>query len=57
MPKTQDEILVKIVLALDLSDINKPFAKKMDYLSNVWDGTKGKPRPGYWICEVIAANT
>lgn len=44
------------VLALDLSDINKPFAKKMDYLANVWDGSEGKVAPGYWICEIIAAN-
>lgn len=43
------------VLALDLSDINKPFAKKMEYLANVWDGSEGKVAPGYWICEVIAA--
>lgn len=45
------------VLALDLSDINKPFAKKMDYLAQVWDGSKGEPAPGYWLCEVIAAHT
>lgn len=44
------------VLALDLSDINKPFAKKMDYLAEVWDGSEGKVAPGYWLCEVIAAN-
>lgn len=44
------------VLALDLSDINKPFAKKMDYLAQVWDGSEGKPAPGYWLCEVIAAH-
>lgn len=47
---------MKTVLALDLSDINKPFAKKMDYLANVWNGSKGKARPGYWICEVIATD-
>jgi hypothetical protein len=43
------------VLAMDLSDINKPFAKKMEYLSNVWDGSEGKVASGYWICEVTAA--
>jgi len=43
------------VLALDLSDINKPFAKKMDYLADVWDGSRGKIASGYWICEVVAA--
>jgi hypothetical protein len=40
---------------MDLSDINKPFAKKMEYLSNVWDGSEGKVASGYWICEVTAA--
>ncbi len=44
------------VIALDLSDINKPFAKKMDYLAKVWDGSEGKPASGYWLCYAIAAN-
>jgi len=49
------KITYDTVLALDLSDINKPFAKKMEYLSNVWDGSAGKVASGYWICEVTAA--
>jgi hypothetical protein len=44
------------VLALDLSDINKPFAKKMDYLAGVWNGSEGKVGNGYWIVEVTAAH-
>jgi len=44
------------VLALDLSDINKPFAKKMENLSEVWDGSAKKVDNGYCICEVVAAN-
>lgn len=44
------------VITLDLSDINKPFAKKMEYLANVWDGSEGRPAPGYWICEAVAAD-
>lgn len=47
---------MKTVLALDLSDINKPFAKKKEYLPNVWDGSESKARPGYWICEVMATD-
>lgn len=31
-------ILPDTVIALDLSDIHKPFAKKMDYLAAVWNG-------------------
>jgi hypothetical protein len=41
------------VLALDLSDVNKPFAKKMENLASVWDGSEGEVAPGYCICEVI----
>jgi len=44
------------VLSLDLSDINKPFAKKMDNLAHVWDGSEKKVNKGYWICEVIGAD-
>lgn len=44
------------VIALDLSDINKPFAKKMEYLSSVWDGSIGEVGSGYWICAAVAAN-
>jgi len=50
------KILNDTVLALDLSDINKPFAKKMDYLAGVWDGSEGKPARGYWMTQVSAAN-
>jgi hypothetical protein len=44
------------VLAIDLSDIQKSFAKKMDFLAKVWDGSEGKPGNGYWICEVVGAD-
>ena len=44
------------VLAWDLSDIQKPFAKKMDKLSKVWDGSKKQIGQGYMINSVIAAD-
>lgn len=50
-----DRIKEDTVLALDLSDIRKNFAKKMDYLTKVWDGSKGEVASGYWICEIIGA--
>lgn len=56
MEEARFRIQKDTVIALDLSDINKPFAKKMDYLANVWDGSAGKPAPGYWICEAVGAN-
>ncbi|MCM8781324.1 MAG: transposase [Candidatus Omnitrophica bacterium] len=51
-----NKILPDTVLALDLSDIAKPFAKKMDYLAHVWNGSEGKPDKGYWILAVTAAD-
>ena len=44
------------VLALDLSDIQKPFAKKMENLAKVWDGSEGKVGQGYWLSEVVGAD-
>jgi hypothetical protein len=49
-------VLPDTVIALDLSDIHKPFAKKMDYLSNVWNGSEGKVSKGYWLLEATAAD-
>lgn len=44
------------VLALDLGDVRKRYAKKMEYLGNVHDGSTGEIAPGYWLCEVVAAD-
>lgn len=49
------KIRKETVLALDLTDINKPYAKKMENLAKVWNGSKKEIGNGYWICEVIAA--
>lgn len=44
------------ILGMDLSDISKPYAKKMEYMADVWDGSKGKVQKGYWLCSVIGAD-
>lgn len=45
------------VLALDPGDIDKPYAKKMEYLAPVRDGsTKETNSPGYWTMEVVGAD-
>lgn len=44
------------VLALDLTSIEKPYAKKMDFLSRVWDGLDKKPVKGYHVLEVVGAD-
>jgi len=43
------------VLALDLSDIRKEYAQKMEHLDTVWDGSSGDVHQGYWLCDVTAA--
>lgn len=44
------------VLCLDLSDIRKEYAKKMEYLAQVRDGSTGELHDGYWLCDVTAAD-
>jgi hypothetical protein len=43
------------VLALDLSDIRKEYAQKMEHLAMVRDGSTGELHLGYWLCDVTAA--
>jgi len=43
------------VLALDLSDIRKEYAKKMEHLAQVRDGSTGELHQGYWLCDVTGA--
>jgi hypothetical protein len=44
----------RTLLILDLSDITKPYAEKMEYLAQVRDGSTGAITDGYWLCQVIA---
>jgi hypothetical protein len=43
------------VRALDLSDIRKEYARKMEHLAPVWDGSTGETPPGYWLLDVTGA--
>lgn len=45
----------KTLLVLDLSDIVKPYARKMEYLATVHDGSRNVLAEGYWLLQVIAA--
>ena len=51
LPFIQDDTPI----ILDLSDIAKPFAKKMDYLATVRDGSTGQLVKGYWLVELYAS--
>lgn len=42
-------------IILDLSDIAKPLAKKMDHLATVRDGDSGRLVNGYWLVEIYAS--
>jgi len=53
LPFIQDDTPI----ILDLSDIAKPFAKKMDYLATVRDGSTGELVNGYWVVELYASLT
>ena len=46
---------VNTVLCLDLSDIRKEYAKKMEYLAPVHDGSTGAIHAGYWLCDITGA--
>jgi hypothetical protein len=43
------------VLCLDLSDVRKEDAQKMEFLDRVHAGSTGEVHQGYWLCEVTAA--
>lgn len=44
------------LLILDLSDIRKNYAKKMEYLTKVHDGSTGEISNGYVLLKIIAYN-
>lgn len=50
-PRIDEETL----LVLDPTDVSKPYARKMEYLATVRDGSKGELSEGYWCLEVLAA--
>jgi hypothetical protein len=43
------------VLCLNLSDVYKEYAEKMEYLDQVWDGSEGEVHAGYWLLSVTGA--
>jgi Transposase DDE domain len=45
------------LLVLDLSDLRKKYAEKMEYLARVRDGSEGELGWGYWTLNVVATNT
>jgi hypothetical protein len=45
----------RTLLILDISDVKKKYAEKMEYLTQVHDGSEDEIVDGYWTNQVIAA--
>lgn len=45
------------VIAIDPGDISKPYAKEMEHLCGIWDGSHQKAERGYHLCQIVIANT
>jgi hypothetical protein len=43
------------LLILDISDVHKKYAKKMEHLAMVWDGSEKAKGWGYWTLNVVGA--
>jgi len=50
-----DRIREMSLLILDLSDVHKKYARKMEHLAEVWDGSEGVKNNGYWTLNIIGA--
>jgi hypothetical protein len=44
------------VLAVDLGDVTKKYAEKMEHQAGVRDGSEGELGTGYWLMEIIGAD-
>ena len=42
-------------LIVDISDLIKKYARRMEHLGEVRDGSEKKRGKGYWLCEVVGA--
>ena len=48
-----DKITDEMVIAIDPGDIMKPYAKAMENLCGIYDGSADKGATGYHLCQVI----
>lgn len=51
-----DKITDEMTIAIDPGDIMKPYAKAMEKLCGIYDGSEGEGAQGYHLCQVTAAN-
>ncbi len=50
------KVLEDMVIAIDLGDIRKKYADKMEYLCGIYDGSENEVGNGYWLCKAVAAD-
>jgi len=50
------KVLDDMVIALDPGDIRKRYARKMEYLCGIRDGSERELGNGYWLCKCVAAD-
>jgi hypothetical protein len=55
LAKASSRIREDTLLVLDISDISKPYARRMEYMARVRDGSTGELADGYWTVQVIGA--
>lgn len=51
-----DKITDDMVIAIDPGDIMKPYAKAMEHLCGIYDGSEHEMAKGYHLCQVTGAN-
>ncbi|MFQ6093927.1 MAG: hypothetical protein ACE5OR_14850 [bacterium] len=50
------KVLDDMVIALDPGDIRKRYARKMEYLCGIYDGSENRVGRGYWLLKCVAAD-
>ena len=56
MRLADDKINEAMVIAIDPGDMMKPYAKAMEHLCGIYDGSEHEGATGYHLCQVTAAN-
>jgi hypothetical protein len=56
LEKGAKQVKEESLIIIDPTEIIKPYAKKMEYLAPVRDGSKDVIGQGYWMCQAIATN-
>lgn len=55
LSRASKQIKADSLLIIDPTDISKKYARKMQYLAKVRDGSTGQISQGYWVCSVVGA--